>query len=364
MDLETIELDSWHAVIEEFHERRWTDGLPIIPPEPELVDAMVAGGHRAADELVGFLPEREKSLHVWQAAVSAVMAGCKPEYFPVVLATWEAVFQKPFNLHAVLSSTGGAAITGVVSGPYADKIGMNSGSSLFGPGNRANASIGRAIRLGAISTLGAVPGVLDASSLSHGGKYTMHFSERTPPDGWPTIREQLGYPVEATTVTVLPVEAPRQIMQRLNKTVDGTLATFAACMKNPSQNGAGKGTYYIIILGPEHAGVFADGGLSPADVRAELAERSKFTEAELAAAGILLDNAGAYSMIPDAEGKLPVARAEHILVVTAGGAGAGWSAAIPCWTGTVNSHPTTSAVVADGAPTEPIRDADPTLDYR
>jgi hypothetical protein len=120
----------------------------------------------------------------------------------------------------------------------------------------------------------------------------------------------------------------------------------------------------LVVLGPEHAGLLADAGLSPADVRAELATRSRVTEAELAAAGVLLDNAGAYTMVPDADGFLPVSRPEHILVVTAGGPGAGWSTAIPCWSGTVNTHPTTNGIVVGDAPSDPARDADATLDYR
>jgi hypothetical protein len=219
------------------------------------------------------------------------------------------------------------------------------------------------VRLGAITALGAVAGELDASSISHGGKYTMHFCERTPPASWPSVREQLGYPADATTVTMLPVEAPRQIIQRLNKTADGLLATIAACMKNPSQNGTGKGTYYIIALGPEHAGQLADAGLSPEDVRIELSQRSRVTEAELAEAGVLLDTAGAYNMVPDEQGYLWVARPEHILVVPAGGPGAGWSAAIPCWSGTVNTHPCTAPVVLPDAPWAPVREPDATLDY-
>lgn len=360
--LETIETESWAAAVELFYERGWTDGLPVVPPEPDAVAAMIAAGGRPDDEILGTVPERQASLAVWQAAVCTVMAGGLPKYFPVVLATWDALFDPKFNLHTPLSSTGGSALAGVVSGPYASEIGMNSGSSLLGPGNRANATIGRAVRLAAITALGAVPGELDASSISHGGKYTMHFSERPPPAPWPTLREQFGYGPAATTVTMLPVEAPRQILQRLNKSADGLLATIASCMKDPSQNGTGKGTYYIIALGPEHALQLADAGLSLHDVREELSRRSRVTESELAAAGVLLDT-GAYSMVPDSDGYLPVALPQHILVVTAGGPGAGWSAAIPCWTGTTNTHPVTRAVRLDGDTPERTRDPDPKLDF-
>jgi hypothetical protein len=356
---------SYLEAVEAFFDQPWSDGLPVVPPTPELVERMVAAGGRGMDECLGTVPERELSVYVWQAATCAVMAGCKPEYFPVVLATWDAMLEPRFKLHTMLSSTGGAAVAAVASGPYAEKIGMRSGTGVFGPGNRANATIGRSIRLGAFTVLKAIAGQLDASSFGHAGKYTFHFAEGEPPAGWPGIRAQLGFAPDATTVTVMAAEAPRQVMHRWQPSPDDMLNTLAAAMRDPSQNAVGNGTCYLVVLGPEHAGILADGGLSPRDVREALSERSMITVKELAAAGIKHQAQGSRHGPADKHGRVMTVRAPHILVMTAGGPGAGWSAVVPSWSWLDDSHPVTRAVRLPGS-LEPQRDttrADPELDF-
>lgn len=345
---------SYSDVIETFFAEPWSDGLPVVPPTVALVDEMVAAASRPADDVIGTLAGRQLSLHVWQAATSAVMAGCRPEYFPVVLATWEAMLDPRFNLHGVLSSTGGAAIAAIVSGPYSDTIGMNSGTGVFGPGNRANSTIGRAIRIGALTALQAIPGELDYGSYGHGGKYSFHFSERPPPEPWLTVREQLGYPKSATTVTVMPAEAPRQIMHRYNPSAEDLLKTLATAMSDASTNGVGSGTTLIVALGPEHAGILADAGMSQRQVSEELSELSKTSVSELAAAGLRHDASGAHYCAPDGDGRILTARPEHILVTTAGGYGAGWSAVVPCWTWTRSALPCTRPVNFPGSSPAPL----------
>ena len=209
----------------------WSDGLPIIVPTPEALDDMITAGGRPPNECLGTVEGRNLSIHVWQAASCAVMAGCLPHYFPVVLATWDAILEPRFNLDGALTSTGGAALAAVVSGPYAEEIGMRSGSGVFGPGNRANATIGRAIRLGCMSALNAIPGHMDAGSFGHGGKYSFHFAESEPPKGWPSLREQLGFPAASTTVTVMPADAPRQIMHRWQPSPEDMLKVVGMSMQ-------------------------------------------------------------------------------------------------------------------------------------
>ena len=150
-----------------------------------------------------------------KAAINAVMAGCKPEYFPVVVAALEAMFDQAFNLHTVLTSTGGAALCAIVSGPIADEIGMNARHNVLGQGNRANATIGRALRLVGMNVLGSKPGETDASSFGHPGKFTLCFAEDPPPAPWKPLRIELGYVEEDTTVTMVPVEGPHQLAQQL-----------------------------------------------------------------------------------------------------------------------------------------------------
>jgi hypothetical protein len=345
---EVAEFDSYLDAVETFLAQPWSDGLPTIPPTPELVEAMIAGGGRDADALIGSIPARQMSLHVWEAATCAVMAGCRPEYFPVVLATWDAMFDLRFNVHSAISSTSGPAIAAVVSGAYADTIGMNSGIGVFGPGNRPNATIGRAIRIGAMSVLKAIPDQLDAGSFGHGGKYSFHFAERTPPPQWQSIREQLGFDASATTVTVMAVSAPRQISHRWNPTPEGFLRTVAAAMKDPSKNTTGAESAYMVVLGPEHASVLAEGGLTTRQISETLSEFSKVTKAEMSAAGIQYEFASSRFSKPDAEGRMLTVRPEHVLVMTAGGYGSGWSAVIPAYTGLHAGHPATRAIVLPG----------------
>src|SRR3954447_9320619 len=145
-----------HDAQEVFFAHGWTDGLPIVPPTPERVEAMLGGLDGAT--MIGYLPARSRGVTLEKAAINAVMAGCRPEYFPVVVAALEAMFDAAFNLHTVLTSTGGAALCAVVSGPIAQEIGMNARHNVLGSGNRANATIGRALRLVAMNVLGSNPG--------------------------------------------------------------------------------------------------------------------------------------------------------------------------------------------------------------
>jgi hypothetical protein len=339
--------------VEYFYDEGLTDGLPVVPPTEDLVEAMVAGGHLPASTVIGSIPQRDIEMSVLQAAVCAVMAGARPEYFPVVLASWAAILDPRFNAHGVLSSTGGAAMAGLVSGPYGAQIGMNSGRNLLGPGNRPNSTIGRAIRLGAMVVFQARPGRLDAASFGNGGKYSAHFAENDPPQPWLPLRVREGYSMESTTVTMMAVEGPRQLHQALNPDPEGMLRSFAACMRDPTQNGAGKGAYWMLVMGPEHAALLREGGLSQAEVAAWLSRETRLSLEDFDRAGIFLDT-GFYDMKPEADGRLTTCLPEQIVMTTAGAAGAGWSAVLPCWTAAINTHPVTSAVHAPGHAAEAL----------
>jgi hypothetical protein len=341
--LGTRRFASYRAALDCFYASGWTDGLPVVPPTPDAVRETIAAGHLSPSTVIGSLPERNRELTVAEAAVFAVMAGARPEFFPVVLASWAALFDVRFNLNGKLATTGGAALTAVVSGPYASTIGMNSGTNILGPGNRANSTIGRAVRLGAIVALDARPGVLDASSHGNGGKYSAHFAEATPPEGWLPIRQQLGYPEEATTVTVLPTEAPRQIAQQSDTDPAAVLKALAAGLKSPSQYSAGKGTYYLVILGPEHATILHRAGLTQAEIRSFLAVHSRLSREELEDGGVRIDR---HIGGPAGEdGRYPVVDERNLLLVTAGGPGPGWSQLLPCNAPVTNTRPATRPVI-------------------
>jgi hypothetical protein len=341
---ELLELEE-SEVQEAFFARGWTDGLPIVPPTPARVEAMLAAGGVPADDPVGAVPQRSRTVSVEEAAVNAVMAGCPPACFPIVLAALGAVLDPAFNAHTVLTSTGGAALCVVVSGPGAAEAGMNGGHNALGPGNRANATIGRALRLVAINVLEARPGGMDGSSLGHPGKYTLCFAEDPPPAPWPPLRVELGYALEDTTVTVLPTEGPRQVANHLSEDPEAILRTFAAAMRAPSTFAVGKGGQGLVVLGPEHAAALVAGGWNRARVRAFLARESRVTPEELEAAGVVIERGGHHDMTPGPDGRLPAVPTEDdVFLVTAGGAGAGWSAWLPSWAPKLHAQAVTRRV--------------------
>jgi hypothetical protein len=209
---------------------------------------------------------------------------------------------------------------------------MNSGHGVLGPGNRPNATIGRSLRLLAITVFDARPGLMDSSSIGHPGKYTLCFAEDGPPAPWEPLRVSLGFELEDTTVTLMPVEGPRQIANHLNGDGRGVLKTIAAMMRNPATFIVGKGGQGIVVLGPEHALALLESGISRDEACSILARESRVAPAELEAAGVMLEAGSQHDMTPAPDGLLPtVAGPEDLLIVTAGSGGAGWSSWMPSY---------------------------------
>lgn len=328
-----------------FYDSGWTDGLPIVAPTYEAVTAMLEGGGVAADDLLGSIPSHGVSMSAEHAAIAAVMAGCRPEYFPIVLAALGAALDPAFNLPVVCTSTGGSAVCVVVSGPLAEALHMNSEHNALASGNRANATIGRAVRLAAVNLLRVQLDGLDGSSLGHPGKYTFCFAER-PPTQWPSLRETLGYSAEDTTVTLLGATGPLQVANHLNPEPEGVASSFAVAMRGPSQFPTGKGgAQFIAVLGPEHEQVFTEAGWSKPQVQAAIRARTAIAADDLTGNGTVLEVDSHHPMHPDENGMLQtVAADEDIFIVTAGGAGAGWSAVISAWAPRTHSRSVTRRV--------------------
>ena len=345
---ETILLDP-AAIQDHFFEQGWTDGLPIVPPTPDRVAKMLAAGWVDPDEVIGAVPQRNREVTADMAAIQAVMAGCKPEYFPVVIAALQAVLDPGFNANAAITSTGGAALCLVVSGPMAEVIGMNSRHNALGSGNRANATIGRAVRLVAGNLLDAKVGKMDGSSIGHPGKYSFCFAEDPPPAPWTPLRVDLGFEDDDTTVTALASEGPRQVANHLNEDGLGVCLTFAAAARTPSTFSVGKEHQAIAVFGPEHRMACIESGMSKADVREAIYEAARISPDELEAAGVLVETGYQHDMTPGADGRLPsIASPDDLFVVTAGGAGAGWSAYVPGWAPTLHSRSATRRVREEG----------------
>jgi len=188
-----------------------TDGLPVVPPTRERVERMLAGSGRPRDELLGTMPPNYGRLTVEKAAINAVLAGCRPEYLPVVVAAAESACDPAFNLHGVATSTHFAAPLIVVNGPIRTRIGLNSAFGVFGPGYRANATIGRALRLLMINVGGARPGEISMSTFGHPGRYTYCIAENEEASPWPPFHASRGFPAEVSTVTLFAGEGPHGI---------------------------------------------------------------------------------------------------------------------------------------------------------
>ena len=210
-DLVTAEWTDAIEAIERCYELGWTDGLPVVPPTLERVHEFMDIAARSADEVLGSIPERRREVTVAKIAANAVMAGCLPEYFPVVLAATEAMLDPEFNLIAPSSSQGGAAVLVIVNGPIVGELGMNSGANLFGPGNRANATIGRAIRLILMNACASIPGLFDRTVIGHPGKYTYCIAENETDSDWLPLHVERGFSPDQSAVTVFASWEPRQV---------------------------------------------------------------------------------------------------------------------------------------------------------
>ena len=214
MEPKDIRRVAWKDVVEAIeacYELGWTDGLPVVPPTLERVETFLDYIQRPAYEILGAIPERRRHITVGKAAANAVMAGCLPSYFPVVIAATEAILDPAFNLIAPSSSQGSAAILVVVNGPIVRQLQINCRNNLFGPGNRANATIGRAVRLIVMNAGAAKPGLFDRSIFGEPGKYTFCIAENEVDTPWLPLHVERGFTREQSTVTVFACWGPRQV---------------------------------------------------------------------------------------------------------------------------------------------------------
>jgi hypothetical protein len=305
-------------------ERGWGDGLPMIPATAERVLAMIAGAGRPADDLVAILPPRLGRATVERVAVNAVLAGALPEHFPVILAAVEAVAEPAFNLQAIQTTTHPCSPLIIVNGPIAARLGINGAGNALGQGHRANAVIGRALRLLLQNTGGARPGSEDRATQGHPGKYSYCVAENEAASPWEPLSVERGFPAGVSTVTVCASEGPHNINDHGSATPEGILTTVAGTAATVGSNNIYLGGEPLVVLGPEHAATVAGGGWSKADFKRALWERaqvplSRFDPSNLERFAVI-HPAGFKDRPP--ETLAPLARAwTDIMVVVAGGAG-------------------------------------------
>jgi hypothetical protein len=257
-----------------------SDGLPVVPPTPERVVRMLGGTKRDAAEVVAVVPPNLAPVTVEKVAINAVMAGCRPEYLPVVLAALEAVCTDEFNMHGVLATTWFATPAIIVNGPVRRRIGMNSEMNCLGQGCRANATIGRAVQLVVRNVGGGRPGEVDRSTLGHPGKFTLCFAENQERSRWEPLHVERGFDPDESTVTVFAGSGPVGFMDQLARDAR-TLATSyglaLAAVGHPRIPFQGE---IVVIVPPEHVDTFARDGWSKDQVREQI---QKTTERPLRA---------------------------------------------------------------------------------
>jgi len=274
------------SLIEALEKKHIGDGLPVIPPDKELVEKMIATVDYLPDQIVWpSMGPKLANLTVLKAAVNAVMAGCKPEYFSTVLAALKAMASPEYLLSWAGVTTHPAGNAVLVSGPLAKKIGMWSGPGCLGPGFPANATIGRAVNLSVINGLGAKPGYNDLSLIGSPAEFTYCFAENEDESPWPALHQEYGEDV--TTVTVAKVEGPHNVLDHLSKTPEGLLDTMASTMTTLGANTSYIPSNLIVIFNPEHAWMLANHNWSKEDVQRYLFEKARNKRDQLSGRGII-----------------------------------------------------------------------------
>lgn len=263
------------AMSQYFYEHGWTDGLPIIPPTEEAVRDMCRFSDRAASDVVGKIPPRWGKGTIEKVAVNAVMAGCESRYFPVIVHALEAMLVQDFGLYSLQTTTHPVMPLVVVNGPIAREIGMNTGFGVFGPGNKANATIGRAIQLCLRNIGGAIPGQTDMATQGQPSKYTFCIAENEVENPWGPLHVERGLQSWMSSVSVFGVENPHNVNNHEAVSAEGILASLAGSLANPASNNA---IYWrgevVVALGPEHAATIAREGYSKSDVKKLVYEKA------------------------------------------------------------------------------------------
>ena len=270
IEIGELDFDQWndYAV-----DQGWSDGLPLYVPSEEKVAALVAACH-GDNEPFPPMPPRRVVPTLQSIAANAVMAGCRPEYFPAVVAAVRAVLVPGYNLHGTLATTHPCGQGLYISGPIRREIGLNCGSNCFGQGNRANAAIGRAMQLVLLNIAGGKPGEMDRSTQGSPAKYSFCFGENEEESPWEPYHVRRGFAAGDSVVSVQSSEPPHNINDHASTSGDGILTTIAGTISETGSNIIyGKGPY-TIVLGPEHAQTIHRDGYTIADIQQKLYELS------------------------------------------------------------------------------------------
>jgi len=308
--------------------RGWTDGLPVTPPTDERVLAMLKGTQRRPDEILGKIPPYLGTCTVEKVAINAVMAGCKPEYMPVLLAALEAALEPVFTLHGVLATTYFSSPIIIVNGPIAKKIGMNSGINVLGQGNRANATIGRALNLIVLNVGGGRPGEADRSTLGAPSKYTLCFAEDESDPEWEPLSVARGLPRGASAVTLFQGHGPEAFVDQKSRTAEGLTRSFALSLVKMGHPNLVQSARAIVVLSPEHYAIYREAGWDRRRIERALYEATMRPGSEILAGK---DGVGEGVPASRAGELVPKFHDDGLMVVRAGGPAGLFSAVLPGW---------------------------------
>ncbi len=307
-----------------FLEKAWSDGFPVVTPTEERVQWMLAGTRRDPDELIGRVPPALEPVTVRTAAIHALMAGCKPDYLPVVLGALAIILREEFNMGGVQCTMHGVAPLMIVNGPYAQRIGLHGGNGCFGPGFRANATIGRAIRLMLLNLGGGIAGMASATVFSSPIRYTACLTEHMARSPWESLAVSRGYAPEDNVITCAMVESPRLHFDDVSTEPQRLLIGIADAMTAPGSWNMWFRSNMVVAMSPQHASLCADAGLTRADVHARLAELAVRRQGDLKRGGNWRpERAVAMGVDPDDDG-VPIKAVkdpERLHLIVAGGMG-------------------------------------------
>ena len=346
------------AIFDRYYDAGWTDGLPIIPPTSELVDAALRYTDRDRREVIATLEPRGGEATVEKIAINAVMAGCRPEYLPVVITCVEAVADPPYNLYGRQTTTHPGGHLVIVNGPIRNELEINCRQNVFGQGWRANATIGRAIRLICGNIGGGLPGVTDMATHGHPGKYSYCIGEDEENTPWSSLHIERGMPVGTSSVTVFCAEAPHNINDLVSQTPDVYLESAASAMRHLGANGvyrSGVEGEQMLVVTSEAANWLDQHGWDKERVREYIYQRAQNP------VGALRNRGGWGTVIPpdfvdmdDDNAMMPIVpRPSNILLVVAGGYGRHMNAVL---SSAYNLSVTRPIAFKDGEPVASVQD--------
>jgi hypothetical protein len=308
--------------IEENLESPWGDGLPVVPPTPAAVAAFIEQSGFAADDELGEFRPRESKVTVRHVAVNAIMAGCKPDYAPVVVALTRALMHEEYDVWGVACSTKGAATLVIINGPVRNQIGVNCRTNVFGPSFRANATIGRAVRLMILNLGGARPNELDKGTLGHPGRFSYCIGEDEEDSPWTPLHVERGLDCGDSAVTIFGGEALRLVNVHYNspEAVLAAVADTLACSGIFNANNITGRSPHVLIFAKEHRDLLASAGCNKRTIREYVAEHAVISEEMLRRVGGEADGPARVVQDPN-----------QLLVVAAGGYAGRFAGVIPGW---------------------------------